>query len=163
MRRKRLQHHADIFCQMFCGWRLMNDHETLSELGSGSLQIDVLTGDCMFDDKLIEKLKIAGEIDGWFRDEILAHKIPIELISCASLSVQLQIEPLIGPRRTTEIWADANAKTTYTSCHIFCESRISTDELDYASQLRDYEEWPDKWWVNHNMNANTPLPNKTHT
>ena len=44
MRRKRLQHAADNLCQMFCGWQQASSKHRLVELGSGSLEIDVLSG-----------------------------------------------------------------------------------------------------------------------
>ncbi len=33
MRRKRLQHDADVLCQMFCGWRLVYSYDRLLQLG----------------------------------------------------------------------------------------------------------------------------------
>ena len=77
VRRKRLQHSADTFCQMFCGWRLANSYKDLERLGSGTLSIDVLVGSCRFDGTPIEPLSIAGELHSWLCEDLAAQGIPI--------------------------------------------------------------------------------------
>jgi hypothetical protein len=62
---KRLQHVADTMCQMFCGWRLIESNPNLVNLGSGALEIDAITGQCLFQGKSIDQLKIAEEIRAW--------------------------------------------------------------------------------------------------
>src|SRR5689334_12628046 len=56
MNRKRLQHVADTMCQMFCGWRLIESKPNLVNLGSGILEIDAITGQCVFQGKSIGRL-----------------------------------------------------------------------------------------------------------
>ena len=127
----------------------MNDHKRLSGLGCGRIGIDVLTERCTFNDSPIEALGIARELGAWFRDDLATHHIPIHSISAASLVVEFRTEPLTGRRKAPEIWARTDPQTTYTSCHIHCESCISTDEHSYTLHLDDYEEWPDSWWTSH--------------
>jgi hypothetical protein len=62
---KRLQHVADTMCQMFCGWRLIESKPNLVNLGSGTLEIDAITGQCLFQGKSFEQLTIAEEIRAW--------------------------------------------------------------------------------------------------
>ena len=45
MKRKRLQHIADILPQMFMGWRLANDLDQLVELGNGEYAFDLLANE----------------------------------------------------------------------------------------------------------------------
>jgi len=42
MKRKRLKHYTDIFCDMFAGWRLSQDIDTLKNIGSGKFLLDFL-------------------------------------------------------------------------------------------------------------------------
>ena len=49
MRRKILQHYANTVCHMFVGWRMGNDLETLSELPSGKIKVDLLNGSAIHD------------------------------------------------------------------------------------------------------------------
>jgi hypothetical protein len=54
---KGLQHVADTMCQMFCGWRLIESKPNLANLGSGTLEIDTITGQCLFQGKSIDQPK----------------------------------------------------------------------------------------------------------
>ena len=58
MGRKRLQHVADTMCQMFCGWRLIGSKRSLVKLGAGTLEIDVITGECSFQGESILQLEL---------------------------------------------------------------------------------------------------------
>jgi hypothetical protein len=144
MRRKRVQHQADIFCQMFCGWRLCNSHERLTALGSGPLHIDVFAGTATHNGTALQDLNIAGELSAWFQRDLLDNNIPVEQIRSATLDAELTITGLSGPRRSPEIW---NTKISrYLSCDVRCRSHIKTDETSYQSEMVDHEEWPDGWW-----------------
>jgi len=153
MRRKRLQHEADIFCQMFCGWRLCNSHEVLTSLGSGAIHIDVLAGTASHNGKIIQDLNIAGELKEWFKGDLRDNNVPVEHIRSATLDAELAITDLSGRRRSPEIW---NTKISrYLVCDIQCHSRIETDEKSYDSKLTDHEEWPDGWWHEHRTTASS--------
>jgi hypothetical protein len=144
MRRKRLQHQADIFCQMFCGWRLCNSHEALTALGSGILHIDVLAETVTHNGTPLQELNIVGELSAWFRADLLDNNISLEHIRSATLDAELTIADLSGPRRSPEKW---NTRINrYLSCDIRCRSHIETDERSYESEMVDHEEWPDGWW-----------------
>ena len=69
MRRKRLKHYTDIFCDMFTGWRLSNeDLETLQSFENGELCLDFLNEKLYFDNsELREELYILKEISAWFK------------------------------------------------------------------------------------------------
>ena len=89
MGRKRLQHVADTMCQMFCGWRLIGSKPNLVDLGSGTLEIDAITGECLFAGRIIEQLTIAEEIRAWVRDDLAANEIPVVALNRARLTVNL--------------------------------------------------------------------------
>ena len=74
---------------MFCGWRLIGSKPNLVDLGSGTLEIDAITGQCFFQGQIIDQLKIAEEIRGWMQDDLAANKIPIAAVTGARLTVKL--------------------------------------------------------------------------
>ena len=89
MRRKRLQRTADTMCQMFCGWRLIGSKPNLLKLGSGTLEIDALTGQCVFQGKATGQITIAEELRAWLQQDLLTNKIPIAALTGAQLAVKL--------------------------------------------------------------------------
>lgn len=130
---------------MFCGWRLCNSHETLTDRGSGTLHIDVLAETATHNETALQDLSIAGELIAWFQEDLRNNRIPVECIRSATLDAELVITDLSGPRQSPEIW---NTKIRrYLSCDIRCRSRIETDEKSYDSEMVDHEEWPDQWWT----------------
>ena len=144
MRRKRLEHQVHIFCHMFCGWRLTNDHELLTKKGSGRIEIDVLTGETTYKGIVEPDLHMTTEICVWFKEDIESNNIDISMIKRAVLIADLDIKPLVGKRKATERWNSPIRE--FMSCNIKCLGLIETDEKVYSSTLEDYEEWPVGWW-----------------
>jgi len=150
MRRKRLQHAADTLCKMFCGWRLDSSKASLARLGSGTIEVDTLTGDCSFEGKPIESLPIVRELQAWLRDDLRTHSIPIEELKAARLRARLlfSLIPWSERRKKAEIFY-RDGRTVCTGqvhrCEIECEREIATDEALYRSRLQDFEEWPTEW------------------
>jgi hypothetical protein len=148
MCRKRLQNMADNICRMFCGWRLSISKPMLVELGSGTLEIDVLTGACMFQNNPAVQLGIARELRSWMQSELLAHRIPITAIMRARLNATLSFREVPWNTRTREIFfADNKAVRSEKMhhCTLDCESEVATDEIVYRSKLREVQEWPLGW------------------
>src|ERR1035437_6351814 len=103
MRRKRLNHAADTFCQMFRGWRLANSYHALAELGSGTLVIDAKDATCTFNGADIAPLNIAGELNAWLIADWQANDIPLPAISAAKLTVVLALSTIQGKKRKTTV------------------------------------------------------------
>jgi hypothetical protein len=101
MRRKRLQHDADVLSQMFCGWRLMNSYDRLLQLGSGTLHIDALTAHCNFADTGIEPLPIAEEMRSWLMADLNANGIPASGVLRAVLVTEILLDTIPWQARTT--------------------------------------------------------------
>ncbi len=149
MRTRRLKHAADTICQIFCGWRLINSKAQLVELGSGTIRIDVLSGDCLWDGRPVPSLSIAGEVHLWFLADLEANGIPVEAITRAVLEAKLSFSTIprgdgvTGEEHFSDgrlVWSD-----TVQRCVIRCECEIATDEHVYRSQVDDVEEWPVGW------------------
>lgn len=140
MRRKRLQHHADIFCHMFRGWQLHPDYRTLTELGTGRLEIDFLHDTCEHKGRAIPPLGIARAVRAWWRDDLAAHHIPLDDVHQATLIVDMVLAEQNGQRDHSVTWASPTP--IFISCALQAHSIIRTDEAAYASEYRDRLEWP---------------------
>lgn len=149
MRRKRLQHAADTICHMFCGWRLINCKPQIVVLGSGIVRIDVLSGNCTFNDHPISQLSIAEELRHWLLADLKSNHIPVDALSRASLKAKLSFGEIAwGDRTTTEqFFNDGRPVRTGTMhrCGMRCESEVATDDAVYRSELDDVQEWPIGW------------------
>jgi hypothetical protein len=151
MRRKRLQHVADTMCQMFCGWRLIGSKPNLVNLGSGTLEIDAITGQCSFQGQIIDQLTIAEEIRAWIQADLAANRIPVASLTGARLSVKLSFSEVPWNKHTRQIfYSDEGSVRTekMNRCTIECDSNVATDEAVYRSKLREIQEWPIGWPAN---------------
>jgi hypothetical protein len=135
-------------CQMFCGWRLVESKPSLLALGSGTLEIDTITGQCRFEGKTTDQLTIAEEIRVWLRRDLAAHEIPIAAITSARLNVELSFSVVPWNEPATERFISAGkAERTeqMNRCVMKCESNVTTDEAAYRSTLAEAQEWPVGW------------------
>lgn len=147
MKKRRLKHCVDVFCQMFCGWRLANSYGDLVALGSGLLVIDAKQGDCTFNGQTIVPLSIAGEIHAWLVDDLHAHRIPLSVIASASLTVQMVLEPISAKQRSTvvqHIRPDGMPIKSgiFQRLTVSCEGCIVVEGFRYEASLSDVIEWP---------------------
>ena len=150
MRRKRLNHAADTFCQMFRGWRLANSFHGLIELGSGTLVIDAKDATCTFNDAGIASLNIAGELNAWLVADLQANDIPLAAISTAKLTVVLALSTIHGKKRESIVqYISPEGKPirggSFHRLAMQCESEITTDEARYTATLSEVVEWPENW------------------
>ena len=149
MQRERLQQIADTMCQMFCGCRLTGCKSSLVRFGSGTLEIDTMTGECSFDGTSIGQLTIAEEIRAWIYDYLATNGIPAQTLTGARLSVKLLFSGVLrrsGPLK--EIYSTrekaVQAGNMY-RCVMDCESIVTTDRAVYRSHLVKVREWPIGW------------------
>ncbi len=143
MRRKRLKHQAHVLCHMFRGWQLLNDYRTLTELGSGSLEIDFLTERCLHNAQFIPTLTIVRTVSSWWREDLASHRIPLDDIQEARLTVGLDIGEQQGQRDHSVTWADP--APVFISCAVRARGVIRTNEATYAAEYADRLEWPRNW------------------
>jgi hypothetical protein len=151
MRGKRFQHIADTMCQMFCGWRLVRSKPSLVNLGSGTLNMDAITGQCLFNGKKIAQLTIAEEIRAWIQEDLATNKIPVATLTGAHLTVKLSFSVVPWNEPAKEIfYSDGKAVRTekMNQCILECDSNVTTDETVYRSTLFEVQEWPLGWPAN---------------
>ncbi|SEL53624.1 hypothetical protein SAMN04487910_2749 [Aquimarina amphilecti] len=130
MRRKRLQHHTDIFCDMFVGWRMANDLDKLTELKSGILEFDFINKTQILNgiESLID-FNMFYEISGWFIEDLEKHNIDIKEIKKATLKVKFDVEIILGKTKS-------KTKST-TELSFIMKAKILTDEKEYHTDKKD--------------------------
>ena len=137
MRRKVIQHYADVLCRMAIGWRMGNDLEKLAELPDGALRFDLLNGSAVHSVAGEVDLCIAREMQGWLKTRLLSDHIPQHGIREAEIRLESRTNR-IGTDRKKIVSFDWN-----------CESRIATDEKTYEGRLSEAQTW-------HNRVTNAP-------
>lgn len=149
MRRKRLRHVAQNLCQMFCGWRLTNSYRDLERLGSGTLTVDALTGECLVNGAATEELSIAGELQSWLLDDLGRCRVPVEDLREVMVKADLDLTAISAKKRVTRDYhfedGKALTKGTFNRLVIVCRSSVVTSETRYEAEERDVEEWPVGW------------------
>jgi hypothetical protein len=150
MRRKRLQHAADNLCQMFCGWQQIWSKHRLVELGSGELEIGVLSGTCRFNGAEVEALPIVAVLGKWLREDLERHHIPESGLLEATVRASLTFDLVPWESRTTTsefFWHSGEpAKSDpMHRCSFECFSLLRTDEAQYEGRYAEVEEWPVGW------------------
>jgi hypothetical protein len=97
--RKILQDVANTLPQMFVGWRMVEDLETLAELPDGTLEIDVLTETVRHSSGLTPRLHIAGELAAWLRNRLDEARLSPTEITKAHLAVVICTERIVKARK----------------------------------------------------------------
>jgi hypothetical protein len=128
MGHKVLQDHANVFCQMFMGWRMADDLKVFAKLPSGQLRVNVLDATCEHSVAGMVVTHIAREIRAWFLHRLELHKIPLHDIVDAHLVVQMK--SAIAPSRKRGITLDWT-----------CDATIRTRDREYSAHLAEPHTW----------------------
>ena len=129
MKRKVIQHYADVLCHMAIGWRMGDDLEILSDLPSGRIHFDILAGQATHDTQGLIHLHIAAEMHAWFLERIQRDGISTEGIESATLDTDMN---------TDRIKTD---KKRVVSFDWRCHCIIATDEKTYEADLAYRHTW----------------------
>jgi hypothetical protein len=128
MGHKVLQDHAHVFCQMFMGWRMADDLETFSRLPDGKLLINVLDATCEHSEAGRIETHIAKEINAWFLERLQQHRIPLQDIVAAHLTIQMKTTPPARRKRAITFgWT--------------CDATIHTKDREYFAHLAEPHSW----------------------
>ena len=128
MKINRIKHQADVLCKMFVGWQLQEDFNSLSKLGNGSLEINVLNATNKFNKNKINQLNITKIVNSWLLEDLEQNQIPAEKINKTLLNVEIKIKkPEYGNR--------------FTNFSFNCNSNISIENKSYSSSLKDVQDF----------------------
>lgn len=133
MRRKVIQDYANKVCEMFVGWRLAvskDDIPRLIDLGSGTIDADLLVVSMRLNGVDSPPLGIVHEIAEWLRDRCLADGVPYADLLEAQMSVSFRASERKTRRSARE-----------RSLEFECVSRIATSDRTYEGSLSKGERW----------------------
>jgi hypothetical protein len=134
MRRKRIKHQVDVFCDMFSGWRLINDMETLLELKNGNLEFDFINKSIKLNgENCLKTFHMFFEISDWFERDLLNNNIDKNDLLKASLIVSFLVNVKEGKPRS-------RSKRIFT-IDLKMKSQIFTDEKEYSIEKEDLQEY----------------------
>jgi hypothetical protein len=141
---------AHDLCQMFCGWRLTDSLPPLTKMGSGRLEIDVLTEGCKFQGNPIPPLPIARELKAAFPNNLKSHKATSEEITRARLLVSLSFSLINSGERMNakEIFYQDNIEmhaARMHRCKFDCVAEIEINGTVYRLEHDVTREWPEGW------------------
>lgn len=129
MRRKRLNHYADIVCKMFVGWRMADDLETMAELPDGIISIDLLSGHAVHSVFGSIDLNIAKEIQAWRGKQCAKEKIGLSDLASATLNVDVKTDKVATDKKKVIMFV------------FDCRSSIKTSDSVYESCLSEVHKW----------------------
>ena len=129
MRRKRLNHYADVMCKMFVGWRMGDDLETLSDLPDGTINVNLLTGEATHSVVGNLDLHIAKELQAWLQQEAEKDNIDFTQLKSGNLEVAINTGKVATNRKKI------------VSFNFECRSNIKTDEATYSAHVKDMHQW----------------------
>lgn len=134
MRKKRIKHQVDVFCDMFSGWRLISDMETLLTLKNGIIEFDFINNNIKLNDDIYEKrFYMFSELSEWFERDLINNNIDKNSILKAMLKVEFSVGVKEGKpiSRTKRIFI----------INLKMKSQILTDEKDYSIEKEDIQEY----------------------
>jgi hypothetical protein len=126
MRRKRINHEVDIFCDMFSGWRLVNDMDKLIQLQTGQFTLDFIAKTVKLNGESYDNdLHMLTEIAVWFDRDLADNNIESASIRSATLVVEFISTVTEGkPKSRTKKIIEIILKM---------KSSILTDEKEYSA------------------------------
>jgi hypothetical protein len=135
---------------MFCGWRQIFSKQRLVELGSGTLQLDLLREHCAFNELPIEPLPIMGELREWMVTDLAHNRIPLEAIDHVQLEAKLTFSSIDWNERSTnsQFFSPNGGEVRggqMHRCKVECTSTVSSGDALYQGRYEDVEEWPSGW------------------
>src|SRR5579862_895291 len=145
MRERELQGTANTLCQMFCGWQMVFTMRNLAALGSGTLEIDLLSCEHRFDHRSIEALPISSVLQRSLRRNSTA-----DALQKAQITATLKFSRVSSENR------DPTSPDFYKSgvlvgtkemhrCEIHCQCELITRNHTYSGSHQETREWPVGW------------------
>ena len=154
MRRKVLQDFANVFCQRILQLPEGYDLASFVHYGSGSYELDILTGMCAFNGSAIPKLRTCDTFRNWLFTQMAKHRIETEPIK----DVRLTISVIVSQLRVGQSYGHE-----FASAHFCfdCQSEIRTDEKSYTSSAGGEKKWAFDWYYNQLYGSALELTRRT--
>ena len=141
MRRKVIQDFANVFCQRILLLPEGYDLASFVHHGSGTYELNILDGDCRFNDSLIPKLRTCDTFKDWLFAQLEKHHIPFEAIKAANLKIDVKFSLLDAGQSYGHEFASAHFSFA-------CRSELKTDEKVYTSSATGEKTWEFGYYYN---------------
>jgi hypothetical protein len=139
MRRKILQEFPNSFCQRVIDLPSGYDLASFAHYGSGSYEVNILTGSCSHNGIQIPSLRLCEIYRKWMNDQLDRHDIKVDEIHVATLRMLIEVN---------DVSLRSSFGQRFASADFFfeCESEIATDEKSYAGRMSGHKEWGFDWY-----------------
>jgi len=137
-----LQQLANALCRGFGGWNLQHDRRVLTQMGNGTLEIDLLKKTCRFGRDYIPTLTIVDVLNHQLRRYLAGDAVATETIRSVTLSIALAVEQHVHQKDKSVLWF--GEQDSFVGCTMDVRCTIGTDGERYKSEHRGYIEWPRK-------------------
>ena len=141
MRRKVIKDFANVFCQRIAQLPEGYDLASFVHYGSGTYELDILTGKCELNGEPVPSLKTCNVFKDWLFSQLDKHGIAHAEIETARLIIGLDISAIDARLVDTHEFASAYFKFDL-------KSEIRTDEKTYHAQLSHEQTWGFDWYYN---------------
>ena len=119
----------------------MHDQATLTALGTGTLWINLVTGDCHHDGRPIKPLHITGMLLVWLQESPLNAQLPKTGAQDAALIVRLAFEHYRKQRHTDVRWV--KPATGFVGCRADIRCRVAANGIEAEAERVEEMEWPE--------------------
>jgi hypothetical protein len=134
MRRKVIQDFANVFCQRILQLPEGYDLASFANYGSGTYELNILTGECSLNGNSIPKLRTCDVFKEWLFAQLDKHSIAHDGIEAANLHIDVTVSEISA--RQSHVHECASAHFVFR-----CESEIRTDEKTYKSKQVGEQRW----------------------
>jgi hypothetical protein len=136
-----LRRTADDLVAQFSEFELIHDWPALTQLGSGTLWIDLATGRTHHNGVLVEPLHIAAWLRFWLRESLAGAGLSKTDTQDAALTAVLTVEHYSGQRKPDSDWAGVPSKFVGCTAEVRC--RLAVSGVVAEAKKTETMEWPE--------------------
>lgn len=140
MRRKVIQHFANMFCQRFIDLPSGYDLARFVKLGKGTAALNILDGECTYNGSPVDRFDTCNEYKEWLFRELERHSIAPDTI----VHARMEIDATVSNIEIKESFGHVLRSADFS---FDCRSAIQTDEKTYSSRQFEEKRWGyDYYW-----------------
>jgi hypothetical protein len=122
-------------------FQLIHDWPLLTRLGSGTLWIDLATGETHHNGHPVEPLHIAGWLHFWLRESLAGAGLSKTATQDAALTAVLTVEHYSDQRKLDSHWT--GERTRFVGCKAELRCRLALDGVVAEVSKTETMEWPE--------------------
>ena len=134
MRRKVIQHFANMLCQRFIDLPSGYDLARFVKLGNGTAALNILDGHCTHNGSPVERFNTCNEYKEWLFRDLERHRIPVDAIVNAGMEIDATVSNIEIKESFGHVFRSADFSFD-------CRSSIQTDDKTYSSCRSEEKRW----------------------